>query len=126
MTLGRSRFFTPASTLCARSSGELAADRFDELRGFFVQMRVGRVRGDLVEVAGDGADVFGDRPLVVVEHDDELLGRLGDVVERFVGDAAGEGGVAGDADDVLVRAAQVAPHGHAERGADAVPAWPAP
>ena len=36
-------------------------------RGLFVQVRVGRIRGDVVQVAGDGADVLGDRPLVVVE-----------------------------------------------------------
>ena len=41
-----------------------------------------------------------------------------DVVQRLVADAAGEGGVARDDDDVLVRAAQVAPDGHAERGGE--------
>ena len=46
-----------------------------------------------------------------------LRGR-GDIVERFVRDAAGEGGVAGDGDDMLVRARLVAAHGHAERGGE--------
>ena len=40
----------------------------------------------------------------------------GDVVERLVGDAAGEGRVAAERDDVLLAAAQVARRGHAERG----------
>ena len=43
---------------------------------FLVEMGVGRVGDDPVEVAGDGADVLGDRPFVVVEHDDEALGLL--------------------------------------------------
>ncbi len=44
------------------------------------------------------------------------LGLGGDVVERLKGDAVGEGGVAGDGDDVLVAAGQVAGHGHAQSG----------
>ena len=52
---------------------ELSTDRLDELRGLFVQVRIGRVRGDLVEVARDGAHVFRDGPFVVVEHDDEFF-----------------------------------------------------
>ena len=38
-----------------------------------------------------------------------------DVVERFVGDAAGEGGVARDRDHVFLAAGLVARHRHAER-----------
>ena len=41
--------------------------------------------------------------------------RLG-VIEGFVTDAAGESGVTGDGDDVLVTAAKVSADGHAERG----------
>ena len=74
------------------------------------------MRGDVVQVVRDGADVFCDRPLVVVEHDDEALGLRFDVVQRFVADAAGERGIARDYDDVLVAAAQIAPDRHAERG----------
>ena len=81
-------------------------------------MRVGRVGGDLVKIGGDGPDVFCDGPLVVVEDDDEFLGGFGDVVQRLVADPAGKGGVARDADDAFIRAAAVAPHGHAERGAE--------
>ena len=41
-----------------------------------------------------------------------------DIVERLVGDAAGEGGVAGDGDDVFLAAGFIARHGHAERGGE--------
>ena len=45
---------------------------------------------DVVQVAGDRADVFRDRPFVVVQDDDEAFRlRLG-VVERLVADSAGE------------------------------------
>ena len=92
----------------------MAADRLDELGHLLVEVGVGGVGADLVEVGGDGADVPGDGPLVVVEHDDEALGGLSHVVEGLETDTAGEGGVAGDDDDVFVRAAQVAGGGHAE------------
>ena len=52
---------------------------------------------ELVQVAGDGADVLGDAPLVVVEDADEPLGGVGDVVQRLEGNAVGQGRVAEDA-----------------------------
>jgi hypothetical protein len=98
----------------------------DEFRGLFVQVRVGRVRGDFVEILRDGADVFCDRPFVVVEDDDEFFRRVGDVVQRLVADAAGERRVARDADDVLVGAARSRPTAMPSAAESAVPAWPAP
>ena len=94
----------------------LAAEALHDARGPVVQVLVVLVGDDAVEVAGDGADVAVDGPLVVVEHDDQALGLLGDVVERLEGDAVGEGGVAGHGDDVLLAAGQIAGHGHAQRG----------
>ncbi|OQB88588.1 MAG: hypothetical protein BWX86_02648 [Verrucomicrobia bacterium ADurb.Bin122] len=79
---------------------------------------VGGVGREPVEVARYRADVLGDRPFVVVENDDEALGRADDVVERLHGEAAGEGGIAADGDDVLAGAAQVAGRRHAEGGAE--------
>ena len=96
--------------------GGLAAEALDELRGLVVQVLVVLVGDDAMEVAGHGADVAVDGPLVVIEDDDHALGLRGDVVHRFEGDAVGEGGVAGDGDDVFVAAGQVAGHGHAQRG----------
>ena len=81
-----------------------------------MEVLVARIGDDVGEVLGDGADVLVDRPFVVVEDDDQPLGVRGDVVERLVGDAAGEGRVAAERDDVLAAAAQVARRGHAERG----------
>jgi len=88
------------------------------MRGLFVQVGVGGMRGDFVEVAGDRADVPGDRPLVVVQHDDEFFRDMRDVVKRLVTDPAGECGVARDCDDMLVRARAVASHRHAQRGGE--------
>ena len=96
----------------------LAADPLDDAAGRVVQMLVVLVGDDPVEVAGNGAHVAVDGPLVVVEHDDHALGLLGDVVERLEGDAVGEGGVAGHGDHVLLAAGQVARHGHAQRGGE--------
>ncbi len=93
--------------------GCLAAEALDDALGAVVQVLVVLVGDDAVEVAGHGADVAVDRPLVVVEDNDHALGLDGDVVERFKGDAVGESGVAGDGDDVLVTAGKVAGHGHA-------------
>jgi hypothetical protein len=83
-----------------------------------MQLVVGRVGAEPVEVAGDRADVFRDGPLVVVEDDDEALGRGDDVVEGLERHAAGEGRVAANRDDVLRRAAEIAGRGHAEGGGE--------
>jgi hypothetical protein len=98
-------------------AGRLAAEFFEQAGGAVVETDVRGVGGDLVEVLGDGADVFVDRPLVVVEDDDHALGLRGDVVEGFKADAVGEGGIAGEGDDVLVSAGHIAADGHAEGGA---------
>src|SRR5207247_7835622 len=48
----------------------------DEAFKVFGQLVVGGVGDEFVEIAGNGADVFGDAPLVVVEDADEALGGL--------------------------------------------------
>ncbi len=80
-----------------------------------VQTGVDRVGDKLVEVAGDGPDVAGDRPLVVVEDNDETPGGGSHVVERLHGDPAGEGGVAADRHNMLFPATTVARYRHAQR-----------
>src|SRR4029077_7067338 len=65
-------------------------------------------------VVSDRAHIFCDRPLVVVENDDEALGMRFDIVERFVADSTGERGVARDYDNVFIAAAQISSHSHAE------------
>ena len=94
----------------------LAADALDEMRGLVVQVLVAFVGDNAMEVTGHGAHIAVDRPLVVIEDNDHAPGLRGDVVHRFEGDAVGEGGVAGDGDDVFVASGQVAGHGHAQRG----------
>ena len=96
----------------------LAAELFDEAGGAVVQADVGGIGRDLVQVLGDGPDVLVDGPLVVVEHDDHALGLRGNVVQRLEADAVGEGGVAGESDDVFFAAGHVARDGHAEGGGE--------
>ena len=62
----------------------------------------------------DGADVFGDRPFVVVKNADEFLRAVRNVVQGLEGNAARQGRVAEERDDVFVGAAHVARRGHAE------------
>ena len=71
-----------------------------------------------VEILGDGSDVFVDRPLVVIEDDDEALGCFGDVVEGLQGGATSEGGISGDGNDVSVFALLIAGCGHSEGGGE--------
>ena len=99
-------------------AGGFSSNPFEKLRGVFVQVREGGVGDDAVQVIRHGADIFRDRPLVVVENDDQALGRGGDIIERFKSDAAGERRIAGHADDMLVGAELVAGGGHAERGGE--------
>ena len=105
-------FFGPAQHV----DRGLAADLLHDLLGRVVQRLVVLVGDDAVEVAGDGADVAIDGPLIVVEDHDQAIGLLGDVVEGLEGDAVGKGGVAGDGDDVLRAARHVAGHRHAQSG----------
>jgi len=91
-----------------------AADFFDDAFCGVVEAVVALVGDDAMEVASDSANVAIDGPLVVVEDDDEALGLLGDVVEGFEGDSVGEGCVAGNGNDVLFAAGEIARDGHAE------------
>jgi hypothetical protein len=92
----------------------LAADLFNDAASPLVQVVVVLVGDDPVEVAGDGAHIAVDGPLVVVEHDDHPFRLVGDIVEGLKGDSIGEGRVAGDGDDVLLAARQIASHGHSQ------------
>ena len=94
----------------------LAAEALHQPRRRIVEVLVALVGHDPVEVAGNGPHVAVDRPLVVVEHDDQALGLFGDVVHRFERDAVGEGGVPGYRDHVFLAAGQVAGHCHAQGG----------
>ena len=93
----------------------LAGEALDQLLHAAVQVLVARVGDDVGQVLGDRADVLVDRPLVVVEDDDQALGVVGDVVERLVGDAAGESRIAAKGDHALGATAQVARRRHAQR-----------
>jgi hypothetical protein len=82
------------------------------------QLVVAGMCDQLVQVIGDGPDVFGDAPLVVVEDADEFLGGVADVVQRLKGDAVGQRGVAENADDVFAPAFLVARGGDAQGGGE--------
>ena len=71
---------------------------------------------EFTQVFGDGTDVLGDGPLIVIENANELLGRALDVVECLETDAVGQGRIAEDADDVLVSLLLVAGGAHAQGG----------
>jgi hypothetical protein len=80
-----------------------------------------RVEPDPLEVAGDRPDVRRDRHAVVVEHDHDRRLQPARVVERLIGDPAGEGAVADHGDDLAVLADALAhrllqAHGVADRG----------
>src|SRR5271165_2508981 len=60
---------------------ESATDHFHELGGLFVQMAVGIVGYQLVQIVGDGTHIFRDRPFVVVQDNDKPFGTVGDVVQ---------------------------------------------
>ena len=95
-----------------------AGQRREELLQVVVNLVVGRVGREPVEVLGDGSDIFRDRPLVVVEDHNQAFGRGDDIVQGLQGDTAGEGGIAADGDDVFPGAQQVAGARHAERRAE--------
>ena len=48
-----------------------ASDGFDETPRLVMQTSVGRVGDDIIQVARDRADILGNGPFIVVQHDDE-------------------------------------------------------
>jgi hypothetical protein len=68
-----------------------------------------RVEADPVEVVGERADVRRDRHPVVVEDDHDRRLEPARLVQRLVGDAAGQGAIADHRDDPAV-GADAAPH----------------
>src|SRR5271165_4095700 len=93
-------------------------EAMQDARGRVVQVLVVLVGDDAVKIAGDGAHVAVDGPLVVVQHDNHAIGLFGDVVQRFVGDAVGEGGVAGHGNDVILAAGEISRDRHAQGGGE--------
>ena len=116
--IGEEQVFCAFLDFVSQRACGLACDFFYELGSFGPHGSEGVVRLEVIEIAGDGTDVLVDRPFVVVEHDDEFAGGFRDVVERFERGAAGEGGIAGDGDDVVVTTGKIARGGHAERGGE--------
>src|SRR4029453_14687765 len=96
--------------LCDRFS----SNRLDKMTRFLMKVRERRAGHDGVQVICNRADIFGDRPLVVIQDDDEPLRVRFDVIKRFVTDSARKRSVACDDHDILVAATQVASDGHAE------------
>src|SRR2546421_1327099 len=69
----------------------LAAVFLYQLSGASPKMSVHFVGGNLVEVSGNRADVLINRPLVIIEDDDQAFGRTGNVVQCLERNAVGKG-----------------------------------
>ena len=110
------RAFESFFGLVCQPQGQFSfGQKFHQPLEILVQAVVGGMGDDPVQVTGDRSDVLGDAPLVVVENADEPPGGVGDVVERFKGNAIGQRRVAKDANDMLVAAALVPRRAHAKR-----------
>ena len=115
---GEEHVLHPGLDFVGEIERSLSADGSDEFGGLVVEVGVGGIGRDLAEVAGHRTDIFRDGPFVVIEDDNEALGRFGHVVEGFEADAAGKSGIAGDHHHVFVGPAEVAGRGHAEAGGE--------
>ena len=115
MTLGHSMPLATSSALRAMRRAVSPPTFSTKFAGAVVQIVEPRAGDDLVQVAGNRADVLVDGPLVIVQHHDQALGVVSDIVQRLVGNPAGEGRVSGHGDDVFLAARLVAGDGHAER-----------
>ena len=71
---------------------------------------------ELVKVVGNGPDVLGDAPFVIVENADEAASRLGDVIERFEGDAVRQRRITENGHDVFIAAELIAGRADSQRG----------
>ena len=73
------------------------------------------VGDDLVQVACDRAHIAVNGPFVVVQHDDQPLRLVGNVIQRFERNAVRESRIAGERDHVLLAASQITSDRHAQR-----------
>ena len=113
--IGKQQVFCAFLHAVGEAACGFAGDFFDKLRGLGAHRGVGVMGLQRVEITGDGADIFVDRPLVVVEHHDESAGCLGDVVQRLKRWTTSEGRITGDSDHMVVAPGEIARGGHAKR-----------
>jgi len=118
LALGKDDVLGVALDFFSKTTRTFTQHELDEFGGLLMQVRESGMGGDGIEVLRDGTDIAVDGPLVVIEDNDESLGMRSDVVERFKHRTAGESGVTGDADDVLVTTGKITSSGHAERGGE--------
>ena len=92
---------------CAlRAAPPCRRNRSTRLGRLVVKAVVGGVGRNLVEVFRDRADILVDRPLVIVQHDDQPLGLRGNIVQRLKRDAVRKRRIPGQRNDVLGTAVQ--------------------
>ena len=112
----RDEALQPRLRLVGQLACGFSTDPFEESGGVFMEVRVGGIGHQAVQIIRNGAHIFGDRPLVVVENDDQALGGRSDIIQGLKAHAAGEGGIPCHADDMLVGADLIARCGHAQGG----------
>ena len=102
----------------------LARDRFNEPARLIMEAGVSRVRNNIIKVTRDRADVFRDRPFIIVQHHDEPARLRLRIVQRFITDPAGERRVARHHHHILIAASQIAPDRHSQSGGERGPGVP--
>ena len=73
-----------------------------------------QVGDEFVEIFGEGSHVLGDGPFVVVQNENELFGRAGDVVQGLERDSTSESGISGNGDHMFVSSFEVTGHASAQ------------
>ena len=112
---GREQALDRALRLQRELLARLAAETLHQLFHAAVQVRIARVRHDIRQVLRNRAHVLVDRPLVVVQDDNQPLRMRRNIIERLVGNAAGKRRIAAQRHHVLRAALQVARRRHAQR-----------
>ena len=77
-------------------------------------VRVGLVCLQGVEVFRNRSHILVDRPFIIIQYDDEALGRLCDIIERLKGRSTGECGIACYRDYMLVVSLEVSSCRHSK------------
>jgi hypothetical protein len=95
--------------------GGIRAEALNHALDLFLDLLVTRMGHDPVQIIANGADILRDAPFVIVENDDEPVGGILDVVERFQRHAIGQRRIAEHAHDIFLGAEMIAPGRHAQR-----------
>ena len=80
------------------------------------QVGIGPGSAQLSEITGHSTDIFGNRHMVIVKHDDEIRLHLRSIIQCFICHSSGQGSVPDDRDHIIILPQDIPSSGIAQSG----------